>query len=102
MTTTRRETFAVPRPLCRMGYTDAQVREICELFHELPGRTYEDFEKWFAGQTGAICHGADGCRVAHGEIVYRHDLVQFLRGGGDLEWFDSDLMRVVRERTLGK
>jgi hypothetical protein len=85
-------TFTLPPPACVYGYAEAQVREITEASRELTGRGYDDFNKWFVGQTGALCSGKQPCREAHGPVVYPWDLRQFLRGG-------PDVLSLVRERT---
>jgi hypothetical protein len=42
---------------------------------------YEKFCKWFVGQTAALSESGE-------QIVYPHDVKQFLAGGGDLEFHD--------------
>lgn len=79
----------LPRPACRYGYTDAQVRDIV-------GPRLDAFRAWHRGQTGAICNGreydpAGGADVAtgcgpHGMIVYPDDLRRFLAGLPDAEF----------------
>ena len=74
----------LPKPACELGYTTQQVAEIT-------GARLPEFLKWFFGQTGAICEGRrynhktkkyeKRCGgVAHGHIVYAHDLERFLGG----------------------
>ncbi len=74
----------LPEPACLLGYTHRQLAEIL-------GVRIADFREWFAGQTGAICEGrlwdreqtryAPACGgVAHGPVVYRHDVERFLLG----------------------
>ncbi len=74
----------LPEPACSLGYTHRQLAEIM-------GVRIADFRDWFAGQTGAICEGrlwdykrkryVPACGgVAHGPVVYRHDVERFLLG----------------------
>lgn len=72
----------LPDPDCTYGYTEAQIEDIM-------GSRLEEFNKWMAGQTMAICEGREynhskGEYVAtghsHGVIVYVGDVMNFLRG----------------------
>lgn len=82
MTTTTVENL--PKPQCRMGYTNEQIQEIL-------GDRLEEFNSWMIGQTWSICNGraynhetrqyevaCDG--VSHGDIIYRDDVERFLKG----------------------
>ena len=56
-----------------MGYRCTDIKDA------LGEQLFDDFSKWFTGQTGAIS--------SKGELlVYHHDLERFLNGLDDLEW----------------
>lgn len=72
------------RPVCRYGYTPAQIAEMM-------GTREPAFWKWYEGQTGAICDGRvwdwgteqyvpSKCLMAHGPVVYPWDVAAFLSG----------------------
>lgn len=79
---------ALPQPICKMGYTKAQLEQIL-------GPRLTEFNRWMYGQTGAICDGREYDHAAkaykptncgpHGMVVYAHDLRQFLSGGRALD-----------------
>lgn len=56
-----------------MGYKVTDIKD------RLGPSLFEDFSKWFTGQTGAISRNGD-------LLVYHHDLERFLNGLDDLEW----------------
>lgn len=78
-------TEILPEPECQMGYTRRQL-------HEILSEKYAVFMAWMNGQTQSICDGREydpvsktivpsQCTpVAHGSIVYPHDLRRFLEG----------------------
>ncbi len=76
----------LPPGECERGYTLRQVEELVS--GERGGM--ERFTQWFAGQTSAICEGRTynhdtkehevSCGgVAHGLVIYRHDVARYLR-----------------------
>lgn len=78
----------LPKPDCKLGYTQQQVEAIM-------GPRSTDFHRWMRGQTVSLCEGTEwdydsqtskltGCGP-HGVIIYRSDVEQFLRGGGPLD-----------------
>jgi hypothetical protein len=72
-----------PPPVCKWGYTDAQIREIM-------GDRYAEFVGWMSGQTMALCDGLEynhdkreyiqSCEVGHGPVTYGWDILRFLEG----------------------
>lgn len=75
-------------PLCTLGYPEEQLREIL-------GSRWDDFSRWFVGQTGGICEGREydhdkreyrptNCGP-HGYVVYPWDVRNFLGGGRALD-----------------
>lgn len=56
----------LPKPDCRLGYTDSQITEIV-------GDQKPHFNRWISGQTRALCPD-------HGGIVYTWDLTRYLAG----------------------
>lgn len=72
----------LPDPLCELGYTIDQVKEVLK-------DRYPEFERWMQHQTVALCDGREydhktktfspACNgVAHGAIIYRGDLMRFI------------------------
>ena len=78
--------FSIEKPECELGYTQAQLDR---MFPSENRRN--EFNKWMYGQTSAICEGrrynhekkcyeeSEG-GVAHGMVVYAHDVRRFLAG----------------------
>ncbi len=77
-----RKHFNLPMPACKCGYTRNQVEAIM-------GDRLQEFDKWMYGQTMTLCEGKsynhetreyeEACGgVAHGGVVYDHDLRGFL------------------------
>lgn len=74
----------LPEPECEHGYTRRQIEQII-------GERRSDFGRWMDGQTVTLCEGRSynhetkeyeaACGgIAHGPVVYEHDLVRFLDG----------------------
>jgi len=63
--------MTLPDPICQYGYTQEQL-------HAIFGARLHEFEKWFTGQTGAICDDP-GCGE-HGLVVYRWDVERYVAG----------------------
>ena len=77
-----RKAFNLPAPACECGFTRDQVEAIM-------GERIAVFDKWMYGQTMTLCEGKkydhdkkeyqEACSgVAHGPVVYDHDLRGFL------------------------
>jgi hypothetical protein len=87
----------LPKPTCKYGYTSRDISRIFDL-----GVDAEHFWRWMRGQTMMLCDGTRydpdvawtdsrgvkyqgryelDCPVAHGGIVYVHDVALYLSGG---------------------
>lgn len=85
--TTQKSRFLAEEPLCKGGYTKDQIQRIIGL-SDLP-----NFRRWMNGQTQMLCEGRywnaeksgwyPACGgVAHGPVVYTHDLRRYIDLGG--------------------
>lgn len=89
--------LSLPEPICKHGYTSEQIETI------IPEGQIDIFWNWMRGATMMLCEGRrtaeemawmlayptlykpwnpeDDCDVAHGMIIYTHDVDQYLRYG---------------------
>lgn len=68
-----------------MGYPRSQLEEIFD------AQQLARLDSWLYGQTMGLCDGTEWdhdaqehvqvCPEAHGSVIYRHDIVRFLRAG---------------------
>lgn len=76
---------ALPIPECEAGFPYTQLMEIMD------PQQFARLETWLYGQTVALCDGRlynyetreyESCcnGVAHGRVIYPHDVHRFLRG----------------------
>ena len=62
-----------------LGYRVSDIKE------QLGPERYEEFSRWFVGQTGGISSSGE-------LLIYEHDYERFLDGMDDLEWDDTPIV----------